>query len=64
MIKSGFAIRGLNPEKGIEELNKTVPIGRIAEPDDIAEVILFLASDSARYICGSLVEVNGGKPVT
>ncbi len=64
MIKSGFTIRGFNPEKGIEELNKTVPIGRIAEPDDIAEVILFLASDSARYICGSLVEVNGGKPVS
>ncbi|MEO0443846.1 MAG: SDR family oxidoreductase, partial [Pseudomonadota bacterium] len=52
------------PEKAVEELGKTVPLGRIAEPEDIADVILFLASDDARYICGTLVEVNGGKPVS
>ena len=63
MIRSGFSIRGLNPERAIKELNDTVPLGRIAEPDDISDVILFLASDEARYMCGSLVEVNGGKPV-
>ena len=63
MISTGFSIRGLDPEKAIKELNETVPLGRIAEPDDISDVILFLASDEARYMCGSLVEVNGGKPV-
>ena len=64
MIRTGFSIRGLDPEKAIKELNETVPLGRIAEPDDISDVILFLASDEARYMCGSLVEVNGGKPVS
>ena len=64
MIRSGFSIRGLDPEKAIKELGDTVPLGRIAEPDDISDVILFLASDEARYMCGSLVEVNGGKPVS
>ena len=64
MIRSGYSIRGLDPEKAIKELNETVPLGRIAEPDDISDVILFLASDEARYMCGSLVEVNGGKPVS
>ena len=64
MIRSGFSIRGLDPEKAIKELNDTVPLGRIAEPDDISDGILFLASDEARYMCGSLVEVNGGKPVS
>jgi NAD(P)-dependent dehydrogenase (short-subunit alcohol dehydrogenase family) len=64
MIRSGFSIRGLDPDKAIEELNETVPLGRIAEPDDISDVILFLASNEARYMCGSLVEVNGGKPVS
>ncbi len=48
----------------LAELDKTVPIGRIAQPEDIAEVVLFLCSDHARYMCGELVEVNGGKPVT
>ena len=64
MIRSGFSIRDLDPEKAIKELNDTVPLGRIAEPNDISDVILFLASDEARYMCGSLVEVNGGKPVS
>tara|TARA_Y100001970_G_scaffold120686_1_gene149720 strand:- start:1075 stop:1812 length:738 start_codon:yes stop_codon:yes gene_type:complete len=63
MIKSGFELRGLNPEKAINELNKTIPLGRIAEPNDIVDVILFLLSDESRYICGSLIEVNGAKPV-
>jgi len=63
MIRTGFAIRGLDPDKAIDELIATVPLGRIAEPEDIADVIAFLASDDARYMCGALLEVNGGKPV-
>ncbi len=63
MLRSGFAKRGFDPDTAIAELGKSVPLGRIAEPEDIAEVILFLASNSARYMCGALVEVNGGKPV-
>lgn len=61
MIRSGFEIRGLDPNKGVEELNKTVPIGRIAEPKDIVDVILFLLSEQSTYMCGSVVEVNGAK---
>lgn len=63
MIRTGFATRGLDPDKAIDELNASVPLGRIAEPEDIADVVVFLASDSARYLCGALIEANGGKPV-
>jgi NAD(P)-dependent dehydrogenase (short-subunit alcohol dehydrogenase family) len=63
MLRSGFEKRGFDPDKAVVELGKTVPLGRIAEPEDIADVVLFLASDAARYMCGTLVEVNGGKPV-
>ncbi len=63
MLRSGFATRGFDPATAVEALGETVPLGRIASPDDIVDVILFLASDAARYLCGSLVEVNGGKPV-
>ncbi len=63
MLRTGFAKRGFDPDSAVAELGKTVPLGRIAEPEDIAEVVVFLASDAARYMCGSLVEVNGGKPV-
>ena len=63
MIRTGFEIRGLDADRAIDELNASVPLGRIAEPEDIADVVAFLASDDARYMCGALVEVNGGKPV-
>jgi len=63
MLRTGFKIRGLNPDDAIEELNQSVPIGHIAEPEEIADVVSFLSSDEARYICGSLVEINGGKAV-
>ena len=63
MLRTGFAKRGFDPDTAVAELGKTVPLGRIAEPEDIADVVVFLASDAARYMCGSLVEVNGGKPV-
>ncbi|ARC36004.1 SDR family NAD(P)-dependent oxidoreductase [Paracoccus yeei] len=64
MLRTGFARRGFDPDTAVAELGRTVPIGRIAEPEDIADVVLFLASDAARYMCGALVEVNGGKPVS
>lgn len=63
MLRTGFAKRGFEPDTAVAELGQTVPLGRIAEPEDIADVVLFLASDAARYMCGTIVEVNGGKPV-
>lgn len=63
MLHSGFVQRGFETDTAVRELGRTVPLQRIAEPEDIADVVLFLLSDKARYMCGSLVEVNGGKPV-
>ena len=63
MLRSGFERRGLDPQKAVEELNRTVPLGHIAEPEEIADVMVFLASDEARYIAGETVEVTGAKPV-
>ena len=63
MLRSGFESRGMDPNTAIASLNASVPLGRIAQPQEIADVVVFLASESARYICGTLVEVNGGKAV-
>ena len=43
-----------------EEFAAKIPMKRYGEPAEIAEVILFLASDSARYMTGETVDVNGG----
>ena len=63
MLRSGFMRRGIDPDNAIEELAKTVPLGRVAEPEEIADVIAFLASHDARYVCGEVIEVSGAKPV-
>ena len=49
----------LGPE-GLEQAASFIPMGRVGEPEDIADVILFLASDAARYLTGQTVVVDGG----
>ncbi len=45
---------------GKGEIEKTIPLGRIASPEDIAGPIVFLCSDLARHITGEILNVNGG----
>lgn len=47
------------PKEMIEPLIKTIPLGRIGEPKDIANAFLFLASDMASYITGVILSVDG-----
>ena len=39
---------------------KNTPLGRVGQPDDIAAVAVFLASDDARWVSGSLLDAAGG----
>ena len=48
------------PEKYLKPMIAQVPLGRIAEPEDIGNVAAFLASNDASYMTGVLVEVTGG----
>ncbi len=52
--------RSLRSPEETKRLAESVPLRRVAEPDEIAEVILFLASGAARYITGAALDVNGG----
>ena len=49
-----------NTEEGLAALARSNPSGRLAEPDDIADVVVFLATDAARHLVGQLIHVNGG----
>jgi 3-oxoacyl-[acyl-carrier protein] reductase len=49
----------LGPE-GLERAAEFIPMGRVGEPEDIADVSVFLASEGARYITGQVLVVDGG----
>lgn len=49
--------RGLLP---VDQIVDRIPLGRLAEPDEIADAVVFLASDQARFITGQVLAVDGG----
>jgi 3-oxoacyl-[acyl-carrier protein] reductase len=53
-------ILGKIPEKVLKALEERVPLGRLANPEEIANTFAFLASDEASYINGAVIEVSGG----
>ena len=48
------------PDKVLDQLKGNTPLGRLGEPEDIANAYLFLASDSAAFITGTVLKVDGG----
>ncbi|RAR61078.1 2-hydroxycyclohexane-1-carbonyl-CoA dehydrogenase [Paraburkholderia unamae] len=49
-----------NPEKLLEAFQRSIPLGRIGQPDDLPGAIVFFASDDAGYITGQVLSVSGG----
>ena len=54
---STFSPQGGSPE---EALRKMTPIGRVGQPEEVADLILFLASDRAAFIHGANITIDGG----
>ena len=52
---------GISLDALIAQSNREYPLGRPAEPDEIAEVAAFLASDRAAYVTGTIIQVDGGQ---
>lgn len=53
-------LRGMTAEAVREEYVSQTPLGRLEEPEDVADVVLFLASDAARFMTGQGINVTGG----
>jgi 3-oxoacyl-[acyl-carrier protein] reductase len=67
--KNGIRVNVINPgfiqtdeysEEMKRDMPKQVPLGRLGKPEDIANAVLFLVSDEANYITGSVLNVQGG----
>jgi NAD(P)-dependent dehydrogenase (short-subunit alcohol dehydrogenase family) len=57
-LEAGFAPGDAGTAKAT--LEKAIPLGRYGEPDDIANLVLFLASDESRFITGAQYRIDGG----
>jgi len=47
------------PAEIVERISAPIPLGRIGEPEEVANVFLFLASDLSSYVTGTVISVDG-----
>ncbi len=53
-------LTGITVEESYRMEGEQVPLGRVAEPEDIADLITFLVSDASRYVTGAIIPISGG----
>ena len=61
-MSPGFVDTAMLEVNGLpaEYYNSVIPIGRVGKPSDVANMVVYLASDKADFITGQIIEVNGG----
>ena len=59
-VTEGSKAAGFDDGDMVKAMIAQTPLGRLGNPDDIADVVAFLASDDARWITGVLLQVSGG----
>ncbi len=60
VVRTQFSQPFWSNESLLKEITGTIPMGRIAEPDDVVGTVLFLASDLSDFVTGEVITVDGG----
>jgi 3-oxoacyl-[acyl-carrier protein] reductase len=60
VITEGVKSAGIEGSDFLNQMVQVTPLGRVGQPDDVASVVAFLASDDARWVTGSLLQAAGG----
>ena len=60
LIKTDFSRALWEDENVYSQIIKSIPQGRMGEPDDISGMALYLASDASNFITGSMFTIDGG----
>ena len=58
-VRTAMLLEGLD-EQLYEQMRRQTPLGYVAEPEEMAGPVVFLASDHARYITGATINASGG----
>jgi dehydrogenase/reductase SDR family member 4 len=64
LVKTDFAKALWTDPRAENLVNNATPLGRIGQPEDIADVVLFLASDASRWITGQALRADGGMTIS
>jgi len=60
-VRPGLTLTDINPPDRVEALLSTIPLHRGAQPEKIAEAVIWLLSDQASYCTGTILNVSGGR---
>jgi NAD(P)-dependent dehydrogenase (short-subunit alcohol dehydrogenase family) len=60
MLRGEFRDRGLDVESGLTESAQAVPLNRVCSAEEVAHMVLYAASDSAKFITGYPLVLDGG----
>ena len=60
VIESRAQATGVTSDEAMSALTSSIPMGRIGRPQELANLVVFLASDAASYITGATIQVDGG----
>lgn len=63
-LKASAKLAGSTEEEALADALKRIPIGRMASPDDIANVVAFLSSSKASYVTGVVISMDGAQVPT
>ena len=60
MLRGEFKDRGLDAETGLKESAEAVPLNRVCSAEEVAHIVLYASSDSAKFITGYPLVLDGG----
>ena len=58
-LRADARMQGISPEAALDRARERLPLGRMAEPEEIAHAVLFLASAKASYVTGAILSMDG-----